>query len=96
MCKGIGGGIKHKFHWVKYVRDGPEEGPPKEERVLEVMFDAHRSAKIALVGSGDELKYIIASERMRAGDLIRTSRYIPMSPGSYFNFCLNDAFWWHK
>lgn len=29
IANGIGGGIKHKFHWIKYNRDGPAEGPPQ-------------------------------------------------------------------
>lgn len=81
MCKGIGGGIKHKYHWIKWVRDGPTEGPPKVERVLHIMKDWHRTADIALVGGGNELKYILATENMKTGDIIKTSREIPRIPG---------------
>lgn len=81
MAKGIGGGVKHKFHWVKYDRDGPDSGPPQEEKVLSVLFDGHRSANIALVGSSDELRYIIATENMKPGDIIKTSGAIPRNPG---------------
>lgn len=80
--------MKHKFHWVQYNRDGPSEGPPKEERVLEVMFDGHRTGRIALVASGDELKYIIATENMKAGDIIKTSRVIPRIPGTFSSLFL--------
>lgn len=80
VAKGIGGGVKHKYHWVKYDRDGPEEGPPQEERVIDVMFDGHRSANVALVGTGDKLRYIIATEKMKPGDIIKTSRTIPRIP----------------
>lgn len=66
---------------MKYDRDGPEEGPAQEERVIDVMFDGHRSAKVALVGNGDNLRYIIATENMKAGDIIKTSRAIPRNPG---------------
>lgn len=81
VANGIGGGIKHKYHWIKWVRDGPTEGPPQVEKVIEVMFDGCRTAKIALVAVGDEMKYILATENMKAGDLIRTSRVIPRIPG---------------
>lgn len=81
VAKGIGGGIKQKYHWVKWVRDGPAEGPPQEERVLEILDDGCRTAKIALVGVGDELKYILATENMKKGDIIKTSRFIPRIPG---------------
>lgn len=81
ICKGIGGGIKHKYHWVKWVRDGPSaEGPPQEEKVLDVLFDGCRTAKVALVGVGSELKYILATENMKPGDIIKTSRFIPRIP----------------
>ncbi|XP_051169762.1 39S ribosomal protein L2, mitochondrial [Leptopilina boulardi] len=80
ICKGIGGGIKHKFHQVKWLRDGPNEGPPKEEKVLKIFKDGCRTADMALVGSGNELKYIIASVNMKEGDIIRTSRHIPRMP----------------
>lgn len=77
IAKGIGGGIKHKFHWVDLHRRGPSEGPPLVERVLQVMTCGCRSAHVALVGAGDRLRYIIASENMKAGDLIRSSSHMP-------------------
>ncbi|KAJ9590792.1 hypothetical protein L9F63_016178 [Diploptera punctata] len=77
IVKGIGGGIKHKFHWVHFKREGPKEGPPIEERVIQIMDDGCRTGKIALVARGDELKYYIATENMKAGDIIKTSGYIP-------------------
>lgn len=35
VAKGIGGGIKHKYHWINWIRDGPTEGPPQEEKVIQ-------------------------------------------------------------
>lgn len=29
VVKGIGGGIKHKYHWIDWKRVGPKEGPPQ-------------------------------------------------------------------
>uniref|UniRef100_A0A182T0J4 Uncharacterized protein n=1 Tax=Anopheles maculatus TaxID=74869 RepID=A0A182T0J4_9DIPT len=80
VAKGIGGGIKHKYHWVKWVRDGPSEGPPQIEKVIEVFDDGCRTAKVALVAVGNEMKYILATENMKAGDLLKTSRFIPRIP----------------
>uniref|UniRef100_A0A182UBQ4 Uncharacterized protein n=1 Tax=Anopheles melas TaxID=34690 RepID=A0A182UBQ4_9DIPT len=80
IAKGIGGGIKHKYHWIKWVRDGPAEGPPQIEKVVEVIDDGCRTAKVALVAVGNEMKYILATENMKAGDLIKTSRFIPRIP----------------
>ncbi|XP_055382850.1 39S ribosomal protein L2, mitochondrial [Condylostylus longicornis] len=80
IAKGIGGGVKHKYHWIKWVRDGPTEGPPKHEKVLEIIDDGCRTTKVALVGTGDELKYILATENMKPGDIIKTSKFIPRIP----------------
>lgn len=38
VAKGIGGGIKHKYHWIHWLRDGPSEGPPQEEKVIQVFI----------------------------------------------------------
>ncbi|XP_055631359.1 39S ribosomal protein L2, mitochondrial [Toxorhynchites rutilus septentrionalis] len=80
IAKGIGGGIKHKYHWIKWIRDGPAEGPPQVEKVIDVFDEGCRTAKIALVAFGNELKYILATENMKPGDLIKTSRFIPRIP----------------
>lgn len=66
---------------MKYDREGPSEGPVQEEKVLDIMFDGHRSAKVALLGTGEQLRYIIATENMKVGDVIKTSRVIPRNPG---------------
>ncbi|XP_011314669.1 39S ribosomal protein L2, mitochondrial [Fopius arisanus] len=82
VAKGIGGGIKHKYHWIQWKRDGPTDinVPPKEERVLEILEDGCRTANIALVGHGSEIKYYLASENMKPGQIIKTSRAIPRIP----------------
>lgn len=67
---------------MKYDRDGPAEDV-REERVIDVLFDGHRSAKVALIGHGDKLRYIIATENMKPGDLIRSSKHIPRNPGKF-------------
>lgn len=80
--KTLGGGYKHPYHWIKWIRDGPSslDEKPKEEKVLEVFKDGNRTADVALVGTGKELKYILATENMKAGDILRTSRAIPKIP----------------
>ncbi|VVC96981.1 unnamed protein product [Leptidea sinapis] len=39
-----------------------------------------RTAHVALVAVGDKLKYILATQNMKAGDIIRTSRHLPRIP----------------
>ncbi|XP_068622445.1 large ribosomal subunit protein uL2m [Battus philenor] len=80
VAKGIGGGIKHKYHWIDWYRNGPTDGPPQEEKVIQVMEDGCRTAHIALVAVGDKLKYILATENMKAGDILKTSRHLPRIP----------------
>ncbi|XP_059061392.1 large ribosomal subunit protein uL2m [Achroia grisella] len=80
VAKGIGGGIKHKYHWIDWLRDGPTEGPPQEEKVIQVMEDGCRTAHIALVAVGEKLKYILATENMKVGQILKTSRELPRIP----------------
>lgn len=80
VVKGIGGGIKHKYHWIDWKRVGPKEGPPLVERVIKIIKDGCRTSNVALVASADKLKYILATENMKVGDLIKTSCHIPRIP----------------
>ena len=91
VCKGIGGGIKHKYHWIEWKRQAPENSPSKVERVIKIMKDGCRTAHIALVAHEDKLKYYLATENMKAGDLIKTSREIPRIPGMYNIEYIYDA-----
>lgn len=82
MCVGIGGGIKHKYHWINWLRTGPKDvnEKPKEERVLKILFDGCRTAHVALVGSGRDLYYILATMNMKEGDIIKTHMGVPRIP----------------
>ncbi|KAJ8963841.1 hypothetical protein NQ317_018471 [Molorchus minor] len=42
VVKGIGGGIKHKYHWIDWKRVGPSEGPPQIEKVIKIIKDGLR------------------------------------------------------
>ncbi|KOC70954.1 39S ribosomal protein L2, mitochondrial [Habropoda laboriosa] len=80
--KGIGGGIKHKYHWIKWIREGPTDlnVPPREDKVLAILKDGCRTTSVALTGFGRELQYILATENMKVGDILRTHRGIPPNP----------------
>ena len=45
------------------------------------MDDFRKTARIALVATDKEMKYYLATENMKPGDLIRTSMHIPRIPG---------------
>ncbi|KAF4106197.1 39S ribosomal protein L2, mitochondrial [Onychostoma macrolepis] len=72
----IGGGHKQRYRMIDFQRlryEAGKEEQPIEEKVIEVRYDPCRSADIALVAGGSRKRWIIATENMEAGDLIRTS-----------------------
>ena len=66
-----------EWHFVDFKRVGPKSGPPLVEKVLEIKKTRDRTAFIALVAHGDIKRYILATDNMKVGDLIRTSSEIP-------------------
>ncbi|KAM9804370.1 large ribosomal subunit protein uL2m [Neosynchiropus ocellatus] len=76
---GIGGGHKQRYRIIDFQRlryEPQKEGVPFEEKVVEVRYDPCRSADIALVAGGNRKRWIIATEKMQAGDVIKTSGVI--------------------
>ncbi|KAK2922083.1 39S ribosomal protein L2, mitochondrial [Channa argus] len=76
---GIGGGHKQRYRWIDFQRlhyESEKEAKPFEEKVVEVRYDPCRSADIALVAGGNRKRWIIATENMQAGDIIKTSGVI--------------------
>ncbi|XP_073689736.1 large ribosomal subunit protein uL2m [Garra rufa] len=75
----IGGGHKQRYRMVDFQRlryEPGKEDQPLVEKVVEVRYDPCRSADIALVAGGSRKRWIIATENMEAGDLIKTSSVI--------------------
>jgi len=80
VVQGWGGGKKLSYFWIDNKRIGPKEGPPLVERVLKIdKCDCH-TPFLALVGHGDQMRWIIATINMKVGDLVKTSREIPRIP----------------
>uniref|UniRef100_A0A7E4V2C2 Ribosomal_L2_C domain-containing protein n=1 Tax=Panagrellus redivivus TaxID=6233 RepID=A0A7E4V2C2_PANRE len=77
----IGGGVKFDYFMVDFHRRGPTDSEATyDERVLEVRRDANRSSHIALVAGSKGKRWILATENMHAGQIIKTSGYIPPNP----------------
>lgn len=76
----IGGGLKRVAHMVDMHRVGPKEGNPLVEKVYQVKKDDWRTGHIALVASGNKKRWIIASNNMKPGDLIKTSGKVTNMP----------------
>lgn len=76
---GIGGGHKQKYRWVDYQRlryEPNQDEKPFEEKVVEVRYDPCRSADVALIAGGNRKRWIIATENMQVGNIIKTSAVI--------------------
>ncbi|KAM9809993.1 39S ribosomal protein L2, mitochondrial [Syngnathus typhle] len=76
---GIGGGHKQRYRMIDFQRLRYEEDKgrdPFDEKVVQVRYDPCRSADIALVAGGSRKRWIIATENMQAGDIIKTSPVI--------------------
>jgi len=83
VIEGVGGGSKRKYRWIDWKRlpeDWPRDGSVLEERIISINYDPNRDAQIALTGYGDKLRWQIATNKMKQGDLIRTFTDIPTNP----------------
>ncbi|CAJ0930881.1 unnamed protein product, partial [Mesorhabditis belari] len=77
----IGGGYKFDYFLIDFHRRGPTtEGDFYEERVLEVRRDANRSSHIAFVAGANGKRWILATENMKAGQIITTTCHMAANP----------------
>uniref|UniRef100_A0A8D0G2M8 Large ribosomal subunit protein uL2m n=1 Tax=Sphenodon punctatus TaxID=8508 RepID=A0A8D0G2M8_SPHPU len=76
---GIGGGHKQCYRMIDFQRlryeDETKQGP-FEEKVISVRYDPCRSADIALVAGGTRKRWIVATENMEPGNILKTSAHI--------------------
>jgi len=76
----IGGGHKQSYRHVDFKRRGKFDMPATVERLE---YDPNRSAFIALVKYQDgELSYIIAPQRLKAGDQVIAGARVDIKPGN--------------
>jgi len=83
VIEGVGGGSKQKARWIDWLRvpqDWPRDGSVLEERVIQISYDPMRKAMIAMTGWSDKLRWQIATDKMKEGDIIRTHTTIPKNP----------------
>jgi len=52
-------------------------------QVIEVVPEPNRTSHVALVGADDKLRYILATENMKRGDIIVTSSEVTRNAGTY-------------
>ncbi|KAJ7341192.1 hypothetical protein JRQ81_005018 [Phrynocephalus forsythii] len=73
---GLGGGRRQCYRMIDFRRlNYPDEVKTNffEEKVLEVRYDPCRTGRIALVAGGNRKRWIIATENMQPGDVIKNS-----------------------
>lgn len=75
-----GGGHKRRFRMIDWVRYHETDAATKVERVERILYDPNRSARIALVAEGETKRYVIATQNMKAGDLINSTQLMTRSP----------------
>jgi len=81
----VGEGVRRFYRMVDYTRNVPAgENSPFVERVLDIIDDETRNPYIALVANGNFKRYILASENMKVGDLVKTYNEIPKNPVQAF------------
>ncbi|KAH3881695.1 39S ribosomal protein L2, mitochondrial-like [Dreissena polymorpha] len=76
----IGGGHKQRYRMIDFTRIGIGENKPLEEKVIQRRYDPLRSAAIALVASGTHKRWILASAKVKVGDIVRSYNDIPTVP----------------
>ena len=82
------GGHKRNFRMIDFCRVGGTVSMPSDgvivEKVDKIVYDPNRTARIALVASGEHKRYIIATENMKAGDVVKSTETLTRSPGVCF------------
>lgn len=71
---------------IDWERGGRANRASDIEKVEKILYDPNRSARIALVASGEKKRYLIATQNMKPGDLIKTSLELTRSPGETIFF----------
>jgi len=83
VIEGVGGGSKQKARWIDWLRlpaDFPRDGSVLEERVIQISYDPMRDAMITMTGYDDRLRWQVATDKIKEGDIIRTHTAIPVNP----------------
>jgi len=66
---------------IDWSRDsGATETEPLVEKIDRICYDPNRSARIALVASGERKRYVIATHNMAPGMFIKSTRLVTRSP----------------
>jgi len=78
------GGLKRNFYMIDFNRLGGTISAPQGgvlvEKIDKIMNDPNRSARIALVASGEHKRYIIATDNMQEGDAVKSTQILSRSP----------------
>lgn len=80
VVRTLGGGNKKNFRWVDTSRSGNEDGSVKEERVLQLKYSPLHTPDLALVADAERMRWILAPDGVKVGDILKTFTEIPRNP----------------
>lgn len=80
VVRTLGGGNKKKFRWIDMFRTANEDGSPREEEVLLLKYDPLHTPRLALVADAERKRWILSTDGVEIGDIIRTYSEIPRNP----------------
>lgn len=76
----LGGGRKQLWRMIDRFRKPNTDGTPFVEKVFCRRYDPCRTSDLALVAGGDKIRWILATENMKIGDIIKSHGDIPINP----------------
>ena len=68
---------------MDWIRGKNLEDEQQMEKVIRIQPDQNRTGHIALVASGENKRFILATENMKPGDVIMTSQVVTRSAGNH-------------
>lgn len=74
-----GGGNKKNYRVIDLWRAKPEDDfdKPLIEKVINIVYDPNRSASLAVLAAGERKRYVLATQHMKVGDIVKTTTKIP-------------------
>lgn len=81
VVRTLGAGNPKKFRWVDMDRTtNNDDGSVLEEQVLQIKYDCLRTSRLALVAGAENKRWIMATQGIKVGDIVRSYSEIPRNP----------------
>lgn len=76
----IGGGAYRKHYWLEVHRTNFSDAETVDEKVVEIRKDRNRSGFIAMLAHKTEKRWVMATENLKVGSIVRGSRRLESIP----------------